>query len=91
LGLAVQNLVLQAVELGLVTHQMGGFSPAAVREAFGLPVDVRPVVVVAVGLLGDASELPEELRAREQRPRVRKPLTETVYTGRWGQPAFTED
>lgn len=91
LGLAVQNLVLQAVELGLVTHQMGGFSPDAVRAAFGLPDDVRPVVVVAVGLLGDDSELPEDLRARERRPRVRKPLTETVFAGQWGQPAFKED
>ena len=91
LGLAVQNLVLRAVELGLVTHQMGGFSPDAVREAFGLPDHVRPVVVIAVGLLGDAEELPEDLRARERRPRVRKPLSETVFAGRWGQPAFTEE
>jgi nitroreductase len=88
LGLAVQNLVLQAVELGLVTHQMGGFSPDAVREAFGLPDHVRPVVVIAVGVLGDAEELAEDLRARERRPRVRKPLTETVFAGHWGNPAF---
>ncbi|WP_367133430.1 nitroreductase family protein [Saccharothrix sp. HUAS TT1] len=91
LGLAVQNLVLQAVELGLVTHQIGGFSPDAVREAFGVPADVRPVVVVAVGLLGDAEELPEDLRARERRPRARKPLSETVFAGRWGRPAFSAE
>jgi nitroreductase len=91
LGLAVQNMVLRAVELGLVTHQMGGFSPDAVREAFGLPDHVRPVVVIAVGLLGDADELPEDLRERERRPRVRKPLSETVFAGRWGEPAFTDD
>jgi nitroreductase len=90
LGLAVQNLVLRAVDLGLVTHQMGGFSPDAVREAFGLPDHVRPVVVIAVGVLGDAADLPDDLRKREQRPRVRKPLTETVFAGRWGEPAFTE-
>ncbi|MBY8854308.1 nitroreductase family protein, partial [Saccharothrix sp. MB29] len=65
LGLAVQNLVLQAVELGLVAHQVGGFSPEAVRESFGVPRDVRPVVVVAVGVLGSADDLPDDLAARE--------------------------
>ncbi|NUT49598.1 MAG: nitroreductase family protein [Saccharothrix sp.] len=88
LGLAVQNLVLQAVDLGLVTHQIGGFSPEAVRGAFGLPDHVRPVVVIAVGVLGDADDLPEGLRERERRPRVRKPLSETAFAGRWGEPAF---
>ncbi|MFD1147026.1 nitroreductase family protein [Saccharothrix hoggarensis] len=90
LGLAVQNLVLQAVELDLVTHQVGGFSPDAVRESFGLPDDVRPVVVIAVGRLGDVADLPEDLQARERRPRVRKPLSETAFTGRWGRPAFPD-
>ncbi|MFI9008887.1 nitroreductase family protein [Actinosynnema sp. NPDC053489] len=91
LGLAVQNLVLQAVGLGLVTHQVGGFSPDEVREAFGLPDHVRPVVVVAVGFLGDDADLPEDLRARERRPRTRKPLGEIAFTDRWGRPAFPED
>ncbi|MEV8438833.1 nitroreductase family protein [Actinosynnema sp. NPDC051121] len=91
LGLAVQNLVLQAVELGLVTHQVGGFSPEAVRESFGFPDHVRPVVVIAVGVLGDASELPDDLRRREQRARVRKPLGETAFAGRWGEPAFPDE
>ncbi|MFI9810636.1 nitroreductase family protein [Saccharothrix variisporea] len=89
-GLAVANLSLQAVENGLVTHQMGGFSKDAVREAFGLPEDVVPVVVVAIGVLGDDSDLPEELRAREHRVRKRKPLTETVFT-EWGEPLFSAE
>ncbi|MBB5958951.1 nitroreductase [Saccharothrix tamanrassetensis] len=88
LGLAVQNLVLQAVHLGLVTHQIGGFGKEAVAEAFGLPEDVVPVVVVAIGVLGDADDLPEELREREHRERVRKPLSETVFTGTWGESEF---
>ena len=88
LGLAVQNLVLQAVGLGLVTHQVGGFSPEELRTAFGIPEDVRPVVVVAVGVLGDPDELPADLAARERRERVRKPLAETAFTREWGHPAF---
>ncbi len=91
LGLAVQNLVLQAVELGLVTHQIGGFDHDAVAQAFALPSDVVPVVVVAVGKLGDVAVLPEDLQARERRARVRKPLDETVFTGTWGQPLFSAE
>ncbi|GAA1338793.1 nitroreductase family protein [Saccharothrix algeriensis] len=90
LGLAVANLTLQAVDLGLVTHQMGGFDHAAAAEVFGLPEDAVPVVVVAVGSLGDPSLLPDDLREREQQERKRKPLGETVFTGSWGRSAFDE-
>ncbi|HEX6343431.1 nitroreductase family protein [Umezawaea sp.] len=91
LGLAVQNLVLQAVDLGLVTHQIGGFDPDAVRAGFALPDDVLPVVVVAVGHLGNVADLPEELQVRETRPRGRRPLTELVFSGTWGEAAFSAE
>ncbi|MBW4719726.1 nitroreductase family protein [Saccharothrix obliqua] len=90
LGLAVQNLVLQAEHLGLITHQMGGFDHDAAARAFGLPADVVPVVVVAVGVPGDVGLLPPDLQAREHAPRVRKPLSETVFTGAWGNPLLPE-
>jgi nitroreductase len=91
LGLAVENLVLQAVDLGLVAHQMGGFDKAAVSTEFGLPDDVRPVVAIAVGVLGSADDLSEDLRAKELRPRTRKPLSELVFSGTWGQAAFSAE
>jgi nitroreductase len=91
LGLAVQNLVLQAVDLGLVAHQVGGFDKDAVRAGFGLPDDAEPVVAIAVGYLGDVADLPEELRVRETRPRRRRPLTETVFSGTWGEAAFSAE
>lgn len=88
LGLAAQNLVLQAVAEGLVAHQMGGFDPEAIASSFGLPATARAVVVIAVGVLGSPDLLPEDLAAREVAPRVRKPLSELVFTDRWGSPAF---
>jgi nitroreductase len=91
LGLAVQNLVLQAVDLGLVAHQIGGFDKDAVRVGFGLPDDAEPVVAIAVGRLGSLADLPEELRVRETRPRKRRPLTETVFSGTWGRAAFSAE
>jgi nitroreductase len=88
LALASQNLVLQAVAEGLVAHQMAGFDHEAARQEFALPTNVRPLIVIAVGALGDPSLLIERRRDREIAPRTRHPLAEMAFTGEWGQPAF---
>ena len=87
-GLASQNLVLQAVAEGLAAHQMGGFNPEAARALFALPDDVRPLTVIAVGPSGPADLLPEDMRAKELAPRRRLPLDKIAFTGGWGTPAF---
>jgi nitroreductase len=88
LGLAVANLETQAHALGLVTHQMGGFSREAVRTAFAVPAGWTPVVVLAVGRPGDVSQLPDGLARREVAPRERTPLQELVFAQRWQAPAL---
>lgn len=90
LGLATQNLVLQAVSDGFVAHQMAGFSAEKARELFTLPDDVTPLVVTAVGGAGPLEVLPEEKRDRELAERRRRPLAELVFTGDWGTPAFAK-
>ncbi|HZC68989.1 MAG TPA: nitroreductase family protein [Nitrospirales bacterium] len=84
-GQAVANLIVQATALGLVVHQMAGFHPDKVRELFGVPEQYEPVAAIALGYPGDPQSLPERLRNRELAPRERKPLTEFVFSGRWGQ------
>lgn len=88
LGLAMENIALQAVDLGLIAHMMGGFDKTAAHQAFGMPDDVRPLVVMALGHHGNLEDLPEDLQAREQRERRRHPLSETAFTGTWGQSLF---
>jgi nitroreductase len=88
LGLASENLVLQAVAEGLVAHQMSGFDPDAARQVFALPDDVRPIVAIAVGRPGDPDQLDERRRARELAPGTRLSLGEIAFTGEWGRPAF---
>jgi hypothetical protein len=41
--------------------------------------------MIALGYLGDPDALPEKLRERERAPRSRKPLSDFVFTGRWGE------
>jgi nitroreductase len=88
LALASQNLVLQAVAEGLVAHQMAGFDREAARQEFALPTNVRPLIVIAVGTLGDPSQLLERRRDREIAARNRRPLSEMAFTEEWGHPAF---
>ncbi|MET8852597.1 nitroreductase family protein [Amycolatopsis sp. NPDC004625] len=89
LGLASENLVLQAVELGLIAHQMAGFSPDAVRAAFALPEDAVPKVAIAVGSVAAPEVLEEDWRIeRERAERVRLPLEEFAFTDEWGKPAL---
>ncbi|MEM7534414.1 MAG: nitroreductase family protein [Chloroflexota bacterium] len=83
-GLAVQNLVTQAIALDIYVHQMGGFSRDKARELFQIPADYEAVSMLAVGYLGDPASLPEDRQGAEAAPRERKPLSEFVYSGIWG-------
>jgi nitroreductase len=78
LGQSVAHLSVQAHHDGLYVHQMGGFDRDAVRDAFGLDHRLEPMTVIALGPIGDASDLPESLQEREVAPRVRLPLSELL-------------
>ncbi|HEV7980192.1 nitroreductase family protein [Amycolatopsis sp.] len=89
LGLAGQNLVLEAINQGLVAHQMGGFDPAAIQRDFELPSDAVPRVAIAVGTPAAPEVLGDERSvSREVAPRKRIPLSEFAFTGSWGKSAF---
>ena len=84
-GLANENLVLQAVALGLVSHQMAGFFPDKARETYGIPEGYEAITAIAVGYPGDPENLPPETKERELQPRERRPLSEFVFGDGWGQ------
>ena len=86
-GLAMGNLLAQATALGLYVHQMAGILPDEARRTFDIPEGFEPVAGVALGYLGDPETLPEDLRAREQAARTRKPLDEWVFGKTWGATA----
>ena len=86
LGLAVENMVLQALADGWHTHQMAGIDVDAVREAYAVPDDFDVVTGIAIGNLDAPDTLPEPLDEREKAPRERKPLSEIAFVGRFGDP-----
>ncbi len=85
LGQAVMAMTVEATSLGLFAHQMAGFSPDKAREAYRIPESADAVSAIALGYPGDPATLPDDLRTRELAPSQRKPLTEFVFSGRWGE------
>ncbi|KKF00993.1 nitroreductase [Mycolicibacterium obuense] len=77
-GAAMATLAIEAVSRGLVTHPMAGFDAAGAVTAFGLPASLRPLMVIAVGRLGDHADVDPEIAERDRAPRERKPLSEIV-------------
>lgn len=90
LGLANENLVIQAVSMGLAVHMMAGFHVDKARELFEIPANHDPNAMMAIGYPGDPDSLPEDLRAKDLAPRQRKPIREFVFRGKFGQSAELE-
>ena len=86
-GLATQNLILQAMALGLYVHPMAGFDGEKARTIFGIPEGYEPVTMLALGYLGDPETLDAKRREQELTPRKRKALREFVFEGEWGKTA----
>lgn len=91
-GLASENLVVQAVELGLIAHQMAGFDSQRARVEFGIPEDCTPMAMIAIGFpyTGDLADAPEKLGEKERAGRGRKPIGEIAFAGEWARPYHPE-
>lgn len=85
-GAASVSMALQAVAMGLMVHQMGGFDVEKARAAFNIPAEYTPMAMIAIGYQAEPDILDEETKAKELKPRGRKPLVERFYEGGWGNP-----
>lgn len=83
LGQAMAMLSIEATARGLHVHQMAGFYPDKARDLLGIPDGFVPMTAAAIGYLGDPATLSERLHERELAPRVRKPVDEIAFRGRW--------
>jgi nitroreductase len=86
-GMAEMSLIIQSTALDLYAHPMAGFSVERARVAFALPDGYEPVVMLALGYLGEPGLLNERRRRQELEPRTRKPLHEFVFAEAWSAPA----
>jgi nitroreductase len=72
-AVAVQDMILVARELGLGTCWIGAFDEKKVKEALGIPVEVRVVALFPLGYPAEAKGVVTE----------RKPLEEIVHYEKW--------
>jgi nitroreductase len=84
-GAASVSMALQATAMGLIVHQMGGWDADKARAAFDIPAEYTPMAMIAVGYQASPDILDEETKAKEMRPRGRKPLAERFFEGGWGK------
>ena len=85
LGAAVTALSLEATAHDIYVHQMAGILPDKAKEIFSIPDGYEVASMLAIGYLGDIENLPEEFHKGETRERTRKPLTELVFSGTFGE------
>ena len=85
-GAASVSMALQAVALGLMVHQMGGFDAAKARAAFNIPAEYTPMAMIAVGYQTVPDILDDETKKKELAQRTRRPVGERFYEGGWGHP-----
>jgi nitroreductase len=85
-GQAAAYLTLQATELGLYVHQMGGFDLGKARQLLEIPEGYEPAAMMAVGYLDDSESQEESPRQQDRPRRARKPLESLFFEGTWGKP-----
>ncbi len=76
-GMATMNLVLQATEMDLVTHQMSGYDGDKARELLDIPEDFIPTSVIVIGYAGEPSS--DEAKQRDGAPRQRKNTEDLIW------------
>jgi nitroreductase len=88
-GAAALNLCQQAVSMGLMAHQMGGYDADQARKAFNIPEQFTCMAMIAVGYQAAPDVLDGELKELELAARARSPLEEHFFEGGWGIPFHT--
>jgi len=78
LGQSVAYLTLQASEMGLHLHQMGGFDRNKANKLFKLPENSEVVVMMVLGYKGLLDRIPESFHEAELTKNGRRSLDEMV-------------
>ena len=85
LGLAVQNLVVQATAMDLFVHQMAGVDLDKVKKEYNLPDDFEPQTAIAIGYGVAPGELSDEDREKAESARSRNDFKDFVFGTTWDE------
>jgi nitroreductase len=82
-GLAFENLLLAATDLGLVTHPMAAVDRAELKKVLGVPEGERFIIATPLAY-PDENSYDEAIEER-RKSSTRKSLSEIVYVNEWGR------
>jgi nitroreductase len=80
-GMAVGNLLTQAMSMGIYVHQMGGYDKELARLNLDIPDDIDILTMMAIGYPGNVKSLPEDLKERASKRTTRRPVDHFVFKG----------
>lgn len=83
-GIALENLLIQGCAMGLTMHAMAGWDEAKLLQSFRIPQPFRVAALAVAGYPGRVEDLPEDVRAKDLAPRVRKAVGEIVFRDVFG-------
>lgn len=84
IGLAMENILLAATDLGLISHPMAALDEGKLKEILGVPDEMEFVIATPLGYPTESSY--EEAAQERLSQRTRKDLKELVYMNEWGKP-----
>jgi nitroreductase len=86
-GLAVGQMLLRAIDLGMIAHPIAGYDPLVLKRELGIPEGYVVITMVIIGYLdNDNSLLSDKQKAIELSRPERKPVGENFFEGSWGKP-----
>ncbi|MDZ4723864.1 MAG: nitroreductase family protein [candidate division Zixibacteria bacterium] len=77
-GMAVMSLLLGAADEGLMAHPMAGYDAPKIKAALSIPDEFHVMCMISLGYKGPIDLLDERTRKKDESPRVRKPVNETI-------------
>jgi|TARA_B110000285_G_C15012773_1_gene557347 nitroreductase len=84
IGAANTTLLLQAADMDIYGHLIGGFEMEKAVKAFEVPATLEIACFISLGFLDDAETLEEPFKSRELSPRPRKEISEFAFEGKLG-------
>lgn len=73
-GAAAISMALQASDMGLMAHQIGGFDKDKIHQDFQLPQNVKPLTIMVIGYESEP----------DPTPRDRRTIGDNFFSGKWG-------
>ena len=85
IGMATQNIILRATELGLVAHPIAGYSPKKTKEILNIPKDFDVITLVILGKHSKKinSLLSDKQKKDEKKRPERKKINEFIFFNKY--------